>query len=74
MRFQARLDDFETIMCINYIRSLAAAGQDAVAALATAVSSGGRPWKNDKYMQPILPDDAFLLHDWDEEEVATTSG
>lgn len=69
---QAGLDEIETIMCINFIRAQHGKGTDVRSQLATAAAGDSRPWKADKYMQPVLEDDALLTHDWEDEVMDTT--
>ena len=61
-----QLDEIETIMCINYIRSGVQQGENMVEKLGRALTTSSRPWKQDAYMQPVLEDDGHLLHDWSE--------
>ena len=66
---QARLDDYNTIRCVNYIRLEVAAQRDPLSALAAAAQCGGvgsQPWEDDQYMQPSLGDDALLFHEFDD--------
>lgn len=70
---QAHLDDYNTIRCINYIRSEVAAARDPRPHLAAAVgadpgASGNPPWDADTYMRPVLPEDPLLFHEYDEAE------
>ncbi len=68
---QARLDDYSTIRCINFIRSEGAAGRDprpTLAEAAAAPSQTGQPWDDDRYLQPVLPEDALLFHDFDDDD------
>ncbi|KAK9823570.1 hypothetical protein WJX72_003898 [[Myrmecia] bisecta] len=72
-RIQAHLDDYSTIRCINFIRSEVAAGRDPLPALAEAAGApgqGARPWDDDKYLQPVLAEDALLFHDFGDEDTA----
>lgn len=64
------MDDYNTIRCINYIRSEVVAQRDPLPALAVAAQSGGagpQPWEQDQYMKPALDDDALLFHDFEDE-------
>ncbi len=61
---QERLGQYEVIKVINFFRREAKAGRNATA----AVVGGSRSWNDDKYFQPVLPDDELLFHDWEEEE------
>lgn len=63
---QKRLDEYGVIRVVNYIRSEVAAGRDPRGAL----SDGNQPWAGDKFLQPVLPNDALLMHDFDEDEGA----
>lgn len=65
---QVGLDDIETIMCINFIRVQHASGQDVLSTLAEAASGNSRPWKADEYMRQAIPNDALLMHDWDDDD------
>lgn len=62
---QAAFDEIETILCINFIRSQVAVGAEVLPLLTRAVSEESRPWRDDRFMQPVLENDAFLLHDWE---------
>ena len=66
---QVGLDDFQTIMCINFIRSQVAAGVDVLPSLAHVAAGGPRPWQDERFMKPVLADDEMLLHDWDDDDV-----
>lgn len=63
---QNKLSDYDTIRCINYIRTEVAAGRHSVEALKGQTSSE-RPWQQDQYMHPALLDDPLLFHDFDDE-------
>ena len=63
---QNKLSDYDTIRCINYIRTEVAAGRLSVEALNGQIS-GERPWQQDQYMHPALPDDPMLFHEFDDE-------
>jgi len=65
---QMGMDEIETIMCINFIRSHFPP-HDALPLLTGAHIATSRPWKADQYMRPVLADDSFLLHDWEDEDV-----
>ena len=60
---QVRMDEYEVIKCINYIRESVKAGRDPRSELACAVSTPHKPWQDDKYLIPVLPDDAMLFHE-----------
>eukprot|EP00887_Chlorella_sp_A99_P001499 scaffold8.g1499.t1 len=71
-RRQLALDHYDTIRCINYIRGEVATGRDPRPALQAAAASAGSsgvapPWHGDGFLQPVLPDDELLFHDWEEE-------
>jgi hypothetical protein len=55
---------------INFIRAQVAAGGDPLPALRR---SGERPWQSDDHLTPVLPDDALLFHDWEEEAAAAAA-
>ena len=61
---QACMDEYEVIKCINYIRASVKAGRDPRSELAGAVSTPEKPWQDDKYLIPVLPDDAMLFHEF----------
>ena len=63
---QNKLSDYDTIRCINYIRTEVAAGRLSLEALNDQTSSE-RPWQKDEYMHPVLPDDPLLFYDFDDE-------
>ena len=68
---QAGLQDYDIIRCVNYIRSEAAAGRDPRQALRAAASGGGAcPWADDRYLRPVLEDDALLCFDYDDDPQA----
>ncbi len=58
------MDEYEVIKCINYIRASVKAGRDPRSELAGAVSTPEKPWQDDKYLIPVLPDDAMLYHEF----------
>ena len=62
------LQDYDIIRCVNYIRSAVAAGQDPRDGLRAAVadSSIQRPWADDRFLRPVLEDDALLFFDYDD--------
>ena len=57
------MGEYEVIKCINYIRASVKAGRDPRSELAGAVSTPLKPWQDDKYLIPVLPDDAMLFHE-----------
>ena len=61
---QVGMDEYEVIKCINYIRASVKAGRDPRSELAGAVSTPEKPWQDDKYLIPVLPDDAMLFHEF----------
>ncbi len=65
---QVVLQDYDIIRCVNYIRSAVAAGQDPRDALKAAAADGGmqRPWADDRFLRPVLEDDALLYFDYDD--------
>ncbi|KAL3139655.1 hypothetical protein ABBQ38_003972 [Trebouxia sp. C0009 RCD-2024] len=65
-RSQNKLSDYDTVRCINYIRTEVAAGRLSAAALNEEKASE-RPWQSDQYMHPVLPDDPLLFYDFDDE-------
>ena len=62
VRKQERLDDLEIIKAINYIRQEVAKGNKPAGTLL----AGARPWDEDKYLQPVLPDDGLLQYDFED--------
>lgn len=63
---QNKLSDYDTIRCINYIRTEVAAGRLSAETLNDKKASE-RPWQSDQYMHPLLPDDPLLFYDFDDE-------
>jgi hypothetical protein len=74
--FQRRLDDYDTIRVINFIRREVAAGRDPLPAL---VASGqqqqqqgsdpaAKPWAGDELLNPTLPDDPLITYDYEEQQ------
>ena len=61
---QVGMDEYEVIKCINFIRSCVSQGQDPRSELAGAVCAPEKPWRDDKYLIPVLPDDALLFHEF----------
>ena len=61
---QVHMDEYEVIKCINFIRTNVSQGRDPRSELAGAVSTPEKPWKDDTYLMPVLPDDAMLFHDF----------
>jgi len=64
---QKALTDYDTIRCVNFIRSEVAAGKSPLQALLRDNSAAQRPWEKDEYMRPVLPDDPLLFYDFDED-------
>jgi hypothetical protein len=69
---QRRLDDYDTIRVINFIRREVAAGRDPLPAL---VASGqqqqegaAKPWAGDELLNPTLPDDPLITYDYEEQQ------
>lgn len=66
---QEKLDEYAVIQLVNYIRSQVAAGADPLPALAASTSDSAatgsrpRPWQDERYLRPVLPDDALLFFD-----------
>ncbi len=58
------MDEYEVIKCINFIRTCVSQGKDPRSELAGAVSTPEKPWRDDKYLIPVLPDDAMLFHEF----------
>lgn len=65
---QKGLSDYDTIRCINYIRTEVAAGRLSVEAL-NGQTSDEHPWQKDQYMHPAIPDDPLLFYDFDEADM-----
>ena len=63
---QKRLDEYGVIRVVNFIRSEVAALRDPRGAL----NGEDQPWAGDQFLQSVLPDDALLMHDFDEDEGA----
>ena len=61
---QVGMDEYEVIRCINYIRTSVSQSRDPRSELAGAVSTPEKPWRDDKYLIPVLPDDAMLFHEF----------
>jgi hypothetical protein len=68
---QRRLDDYDTIRVINFIRREVAAGRDPLPPL---VASGqqqqgaAKPWAGDEFLNPALPDDPLITYDYGEQQ------
>ena len=58
------MDEYEVIKCVNFIRTSVKQGRDPRSELAGAVSTPEKPWQDDKYLIPVLPDDAMLFHEF----------
>ncbi len=67
---QKALTDYDTIRCVNFIRSEVAAGNSPLQALLRDNSAAQRPWEKDEYMHPVLPEDPLLYYDFDEDVCA----
>ena len=67
---QKALTDYDTIRCVNFIRSKVAAGKSPLQALLRDNSAAHRPWEKDEYMHPVLPEDPLLYYDFDEDVCA----
>lgn len=65
---QKALSDYDTIRCINYIRTEVAAGRHFVEAL-HGPTYDAHPWQKDQYMHPAIPDDPLLFYDFDEADM-----
>ncbi len=72
---QAQLDEYGAIKCVNYIRAAVKAGQDPRGDLAGALTTAQKPWDEDRFLFPVLPDDSLLCHDFGgpEDGMATTA-
>lgn len=57
---QHTLGDYDVIKCINFIRSRVKAGADPLPLLVQGPSA----FADDEFLQPILPDDALMFHDF----------
>lgn len=53
-------------MLINYIRKGVNEGRNLSVELETSLIDNQRPWKRDENMKPVLENDGFLLHDWED--------
>ncbi|CAG9465853.1 unnamed protein product [Pedinophyceae sp. YPF-701] len=63
---EKRLDEYEVIRLVNYIRSEVAAGRDprpALAAVPAGAAVCAAPWGEDEYLIPVLPEDPLLFAD-----------
>ena len=58
------MDEYEVIKCINFIRTCVSQEKDPRSELAGAVSTPEKPWRDDRYLIPVLPDDAMLFHEF----------
>ncbi len=63
---QKSLTDYDTIRCVNFIRSEVAAGKSPLQALLRDNFAAQPPWEKDEYMRPVLPEDPLLFYDFDE--------
>ena len=64
---QNGLSDYDTIRCINFIRAEVAEGRSPLQALLKGKANTARPWENDQYMRPVIPEDPLLFYDFDED-------
>ena len=62
---QAKLGVLETIRCINYLRFEVMRDRNPLSALVAAVASDDRPWADNMYLTPTLPDDGLLFYNWE---------
>ena len=63
---QRGLDDLDTIRLINFCRSEVQQGRSPAQQLLASLP-GERHWQEDRYLQPVLPDDGLLTHDFADE-------
>lgn len=70
-RDHLKMDDYDTIRLINFIRRKVASGADPLPVLKDAVSgensASSWPWSSDEYLAPYLEDDPLLGYDYDED-------
>ena len=64
---QNGLSDYDTIRCINFIRTEVAEGRSPLQALLKGKTNIGQPWENDRYMRPVIAEDPLLFYDFDED-------
>ena len=60
---------YDTLCVINFIRGERLQGRDPRGHLDAVQSSQGAPWKDEKYLIPVIENDPMLLHSWEELEV-----
>lgn len=68
---QNACDEYDAIRVVNFIRTMVAAGTDPRPALAQ--SDTAAPWKDDKYLQPVIEDDALLFYEYSEHGAAAST-
>lgn len=62
---QRRLNEYDLIKIVNYIRTEVAASRDPRPRLQSREIPA--PWDSDEFLQPVLPNDALLMHDFDDQ-------
>ncbi|WIA42932.1 hypothetical protein OEZ86_008845 [Tetradesmus obliquus] len=71
-KIERRLDDYDTIRVINFIRREVAGGRDPLPALVASgqQQQGGAaaPWAGDEFLNPTLQDDPLITYDYDEQQ------
>lgn len=72
-KIERRLDDYDTIRVINFIRCEVAGGRDPLPALVASAQqqqgAAAAPWAGDEYLTPSLQDDPLITYDYDEQQL-----
>ncbi|GMH33891.1 hypothetical protein BSKO_01725 [Bryopsis sp. KO-2023] len=61
----AKLDDYDVIKLVNYIRMEVSQGNDVLEVLKSKDVGDVKPWNEEKYLKPVLEDDALLFFDYE---------
>jgi len=51
---------------VNFIRAKVAEGSSPLEALIDGKATADKPWEQDQYMHPVLPEDPLLFYDFDD--------
>jgi protein arginine N-methyltransferase 3 len=61
-----KLSFYDTLCVINYIRGERLQGRDPRGPLEAIESCDDAPWKDERYLMPVIENDPMLLHSWGE--------